>query len=103
MPQLVVIAEAEIDPAATHLIREIGERMIVASRREAGCVSYAYSVDLLDASRLRVIEIWASEAALREHFATPHMAEFRRDLAASQARIVSLRVFELGKESRLPA
>ena len=103
MSQLVVIAEAEIDPGQIERIRIIGEKMILASRREPGCVSYAYSFDMLQPNLMRVIEIWASDQALREHFAMPHMAEFRHGLAETRAKILSIKVHELGKESRLPA
>jgi quinol monooxygenase YgiN len=103
MPPLVVIAEAEIETADMDRLRDAGRRMVEASRKEPGCITYAYSFDMLQPNRMRAIEVWTSEAALREHFTTPHMAAFRRELAALQVRIVSLTVHELGKEGRLPA
>jgi len=102
MTELVIIAEAEVDPAEIERVRIIGEKMIVASRAEAGCLSYAYSFDLLQPNLMRVIEVWASEQALREHFATSHMATFRRDLAATRTRLKAIKVHELGKEGKLP-
>jgi len=103
MAQLVVIAEAEVDPGEIERIRSIGEKMILASRHETGCVSYAYSFDSLQPTLMRVIEIWASAEALREHFATAHMAKFRRDLATTRTKIRSIKVHELGRETSLPS
>lgn len=103
MSRIVVMAEAEVDPAEIERMREVGRRMIEASRLEAGCVTYAYSFDLLQPNRMRVIEVWATAMALREHFATPHMATFRQALAGLKVKIVSLQVFALGDEMKLPA
>jgi len=103
MAQIVVMAEAEIDPGSLDRMREAGRRMIEASRREVGCITYAYSFDLLQPNRMRVIEVWASPAALREHFATPHMAQFRQDLTQLKAKIVSLDVYGLGEKMKLPS
>ena len=103
MAQLVVMAEAEVEAAEIERMREVGRRMIEASRREAGCVTYAYSFDLLQPTRMRVIEVWASPAALREHFATPHMTQFRKDLTDLKAKIISIDVYELGEKMKLPS
>lgn len=74
------------------------EEMIRASRAEAGCIDYAYAVDLLDANMLRVIERWESREALQEHFQTPHMARFRSALEAIGPTDVAVRMYESDQE-----
>ena len=51
-----------------------------ATRREDGCRSYSFYRDLENENVFRVFEEWESEEALKLHFETPHMAEFRRVL-----------------------
>ena len=58
--------------------------MAVETRKEAGCVSYAFYTDVEDPGRIRVFEEWESGEALDRHFATPHMAEFRAALGRLQ-------------------
>ena len=48
---------------------------------EEGCVTYRFYTDLVQPDLFRVFEVWQSDAALKTHFKTPHMAEFNRALA----------------------
>lgn len=68
--------------------------MILASRAEAGCIEYAYSVDILDPQKMRIIERWKDLDALKSHFAEPHMAVFRAALAELDPRDVQVRMYE---------
>jgi len=52
--------------------------METASRAEAGCEDYTFSIELNDPNTLRITEKWQSIDALKAHFATPHMAAFQR-------------------------
>ncbi|MBD1872953.1 antibiotic biosynthesis monooxygenase [Nodosilinea sp. FACHB-131] len=55
--------------------------MINASLAEDGCIDYAYSIDVLDPTVMRIIERWRDRAALAAHFQTPHMAQWNAVLA----------------------
>lgn len=77
----VIEVEAEdVWPATT-----AAAKMIEASEAEPGCISYRFSVDIMNSRRFRIYEEWESEDALKAHFASPHMAEF-------QARLKDLRI-----------
>ena len=78
---LIVVADAVVTAANRARLNEVAAAMITASRAEEGCQGYAYSWDLLEPDRLRVIELWTDEAALRFHFKTAHMAAFQKALA----------------------
>ena len=56
------------------------ERMIDATRAEPGNITYAFSFDVLDDHLIRIFEVFRDEAALAEHRASPHMAEWRAAL-----------------------
>jgi len=59
---------------------ELARRMSTATRREAGCISYDFYVGLSDPNTLMLFQEWESMEALMEHFQTPHMEEFLREL-----------------------
>ena len=82
----MIIVKGEVRFGAGEIARLKGEfeAMIRASRAEAGCASYAYSVDLLDPDLLRIAEEWASEAAMDEHMQSPHMGALFAALGASK-------------------
>lgn len=77
---LIVIATAKVDPANRARMEEVGAAMVTASRLEAGCLGYSYAWDYLEPDTMRATELWRDAAALRFHFATPHMAAFLRAL-----------------------
>ena len=57
------------------------ERVIFASRAEEGCITYAYSEDVLEPGLFRVTEIWTGRAALDAHFQTEHMQLWQQERA----------------------
>ena len=75
--------------------------MVAASRIEAGCLEYAYSFDLLDPTLMRIVERWEDADALKAHFATPHMAAWRKALGGMKISDVELFTLE-GEPQVLP-
>lgn len=53
------------------------EAMIAATRAEPGCIAYAFAHDVMEAGLIRIFEIFADQAALAAHRASPHMAQWR--------------------------
>lgn len=74
---LILLAEATVGEGALEVGYAAMEAMLLASRAEEGCVSYDYAIDVLDPTKLHIVEKWVDEAALAFHFQTPHMAEFQ--------------------------
>lgn len=74
------------------------ETMIRASRAEAGCLDYAYSIDLLDPGLIRITERWENREALAAHFRTPHMAQWRAQVSEFGITDRSLRLYEADPE-----
>jgi quinol monooxygenase YgiN len=54
----------------------LGRWMAEETERESGCVRYRFYADLADPNLFLLFEEWETEAALRAHFQTPHMARF---------------------------
>lgn len=74
--------------------REAIVAMVRASRAEDGCIEYGFAQDLTDPDVLYLVERWRDRAALDAHSASPHMAQFRRAMAANPALERDLRIFE---------
>ncbi|MEM7768150.1 MAG: putative quinol monooxygenase [Pseudomonadota bacterium] len=83
----MIIVEGHVrmaDPGDFERVRAAAEAQIEASRGEAGCIDYTYSIDVLDPCIMRVLERWASWDALDSHFTQAHMEPWRaalRDVA----------------------
>jgi quinol monooxygenase YgiN len=91
---IIVMGTVKLDPAKLADARPAMAKMVEASRAEAGCIAYAYAQDLLDPATMHVAEQWRDRAALTEHFATPHMAEWRGVMGSLGLTGRDLRVFE---------
>ncbi len=74
--------------------REAIVAMVRASRAEDGCIEYGFAQDLTDPDVLYLVERWRDRAALDAHSASPHMAQFKRAMAANPATERDLRIFE---------
>ena len=95
---IVIEGTVRVPPEQVEAARPAMEKMIRASRAEAGCLDYAYSIDLLDPGLVRVAERWESREALAAHFQTPHMAEWRAQFAKFSITDRSLRLYEADAE-----
>lgn len=95
---IVIEGTVRIPPANLEKARGMMEQMIRASRAEAGCIDYAYSVDVLDPGLIRVNESWESRDALAAHFKTAHMATWRSFFPELGITDRSLRLYEADPE-----
>ena len=95
---IVIEGTVRIPGGRLESARPAMEAMIAASRAEGGCHEYAYSVDLLDSTLIRINERWESRAALQDHFRSAHMAEW--ELAATTIGVTdhSLRLYDAEAE-----
>lgn len=92
---IVIAGHIEIDPnkrdeaisAAVELMRE--------TRKESGCIAYAFSADLIDSGSFRIFEQWESAEALAAHMISPHMARFQGVVPALGLRGMSLQRYEV--------
>ncbi|MEL6529947.1 MAG: putative quinol monooxygenase [Pseudomonadota bacterium] len=78
---LIVLAQAKVGEGAIDAARDAIAAMVEASNAEEGCISYAFTLDILDGSVMHIVEKWQDEAALVAHFQTPHMATFQQAIA----------------------
>ncbi len=70
------------------------ETVITATRREDGCIRYAYARDLIDPDIMHISEAWRDRAALAAHARTPHVAEWHRVVSALGVTGRDLKIYE---------
>jgi len=99
---LIVAAEAVVEPDAVETVREALREMEEETRKEPGCLAYAFSVDVNDATMIRIFERWASMDALAAHFKTLHMAAFAAALGSLEPKSVEVKAYEIAQEVPLP-
>ena len=66
-----------------------------ASRAEAGCLDYTFSVELNNPNVFRITERWESVEALQAHFKVPHMAQFQQAIAAHPPKSTVVKFYEV--------
>ncbi len=71
------------DAAKREELVRIGQAVAVASRAEAGCISYRPYEDTELENEFVLVEEWESTEALQQHFATSHVAELMQAIPAT--------------------
>lgn len=99
---LIVAVHATVESDAVEKVRAVLSTMEQRSRDEAGCLDYAFSLEINDSSRLRVFERWESMEALESHFATPHMAAFIEAIATLSPKDLDIKCYEVAGERPMP-
>ena len=85
---LIVLAKAKVGAGAMGAFRAAVADMVTASHAESGCITYAFTQDVLDPGVIHIVEKWQDEAALTAHFTTPHMAAFGAAIESLDVQVV---------------
>ena len=78
---LIVAGSIQVDPRDVDRLRAAATEMMVATRREPGCIDYVFSISVDDPGSVQIFESWETGEDLEKHFEMPHMATFRTALA----------------------
>ena len=98
---IVVIGEFRMPIKSREAARAMMERVVLATRAEAGCIAYGYAEDVLDPGLYRVSELWESREALAVHFDAPHMKDWQRERAVLGLSGRVIKAYEVGAEEDL--
>jgi len=79
---IVIAGKIQVKPERRDEARKAALDMVEATRRESGCLSYAFYADLVEPATFFLFEEWESDAALGAHFQTEHMARFQQHIPA---------------------
>lgn len=92
---IVVNATIEATEETIGAMQSAIAAMETASRAEAGCHDYTFSVELNNPSVLRITEKWESMDHLGAHFSTPHMGAFQAAMAAHPPKSVEAKFYDV--------
>jgi quinol monooxygenase YgiN len=98
---IVVQVEVMVEPGSVDKVRDAVKVMEAATRKEPGCLKYAFSIDIADPGMIRVTERWESLDAIKAHLTSPHMAEFNRAVGALQPKGLDIKAYEVAREVQL--
>jgi quinol monooxygenase YgiN len=73
---IVIAGSLKIKSESVADMQAAAQTLVLATRAEAGCISYVFSQDVEDPTVFRFFEEWESDEALGSHFTQPHMAAF---------------------------
>lgn len=91
---ILVVGTVRVPESAFETAREAMAKVVEATRREDGCIRYAYAQDVLDPGVMHVSEAWRDREALKAHFDAPHMAEWGKVVGGLGASERNLRIYE---------
>lgn len=74
---IYVIAELRIRTEMTEKVFAAARKIVAATTKEDGCISYDMHQSVNDPSRLVVVERWSSRDTLSHHLETPHLKAWR--------------------------
>jgi len=90
---IIIQGFVQLQPGEIERFRAAGAEMMRETRKEKGCLDYAFAVDVDDPNTVRIVERWESEEALARHFETPHMTKFNGVLAGAKIAKASAAVY----------
>lgn len=99
---VLVIARGRCAPEHRDRLMELGKEMQEKSRREDGCVSYAFYTAIEDPLAFAAVEEWADRAALDRHFQQPHLQEFSRGLGELVSERPEIAIHEVADTAPAP-
>jgi len=91
----MIIVEGWVRMEAGELDRlhDVAVTMIEETRKEEGCISYAYGRAMEEPDVMRIAEVWESQDALTAHMQSAHMATFNQALAGAKILGVSVKSY----------
>jgi quinol monooxygenase YgiN len=99
---IFVTGEIVVEDGAVELVREALHSMEQETRKEAGCLTYAFSQDINDPNMVRIFERWESMDALQAHFGMPHMATFQEAITRITPKSANVKAWDVVGEVALP-
>lgn len=91
---IIVTGQARFGDGEIERLKPAFKTNVQATRAEAGCARYSYSVDIADPNLLHVAEEWSDEEAVAAHMAAPHMAELMGALGSAKLESISVNAYE---------
>jgi quinol monooxygenase YgiN len=94
---IVVTGDLRVAPENLGKLREAMRRVIEVTRKEDGCLSYAFAEDVLEPGLVRISERWLNMQSLEAHGNSAHVAEWKATLKRTGVIHREVVAFEAGQ------
>jgi quinol monooxygenase YgiN len=94
MPNLTIVADIIAKPNQVDFLKSELEKLINATRQEAGCVQYDLHQDNNDPAHFLFFENWESRDHWQTHMNSPHLLQYK---AATENAVDSVVISEMTK------
>lgn len=91
---IIVTGQARFGDGEIERLKPVFETNVQATRAEAGCARYSYSVDIADPNLLHIAEEWSDEESIAAHMQAPHMAELMGAIGGAKLETISVNAYE---------
>jgi quinol monooxygenase YgiN len=91
---ILIVGTVRVPEEAFDAAHDAMATMIAETRKEDGCIRYAFARDVVDRGVMHVSEAWRDRAALAAHASSAHMAEWRKAIGAAGASERDLRLYD---------
>ncbi|MEM7331011.1 MAG: putative quinol monooxygenase [Chloroflexota bacterium] len=98
---LIVAGKIPIQPEKRAEAMAVTTIMAKATQAEEGCIEYHFYSNVEDPNTFLVFEKWETADALKAHFETPHMAEFRSKMPNLAAGPSDVWQYEVSNSSKI--
>jgi quinol monooxygenase YgiN len=95
---IVVTGHIRVAPEDAAAVRPHARTNLAATRKEKGCLLYAYGEDMLEPGLFRIVERWESWEALDAHGNAEHVATWRKALGEIGVLDREVTAHEAGEE-----
>src|SRR5690606_21594325 len=89
-PMILVTGHVRVRPEDLDRLRPHIRAVLTETRKEKGCLVYAFGEDFLDPGLIRIVERWEDWPSLEAHGKTPHIDAWRA--ALKQATVLDREV-----------
>ncbi len=98
---IIVTGHVRIAPDQVEGLRPAARRTLETTRKEKGCILYAYGEDVIDPGLIRIVERWEDWPSLEAHGKAPHMDDWRAALSKIDVLEREVVAHEAGEERAL--
>lgn len=98
---IIVTGDLRVAPENMEKLHEHMRRVIEATRKEDGCLAYAYGEDVLEPGLVRISERWLNWQSLEAHGKSPHIAAWQATLKETGVIHRDIVAYEAGQGREL--